>query len=194
MDRPRVILFDLGGVLFDYAPARRLDAIAAACRTDLDTVADFVAGVLPRDLDIGLASLTDLARGLNALADGKVGEEEAASLWLSVFSPNPDVWPLIEPLSRDYALGAFSDNPPFIRRLLPPQLDAVFLSSEIGALKPDPRAFTAVEQGLALPPDQILFIDDTYRNVLAARDRGWTAVHYRDPESLLRALRRDVLT
>lgn len=194
MTRPRVILFDLGGVLFDYVPARRVEALAAACRTDPEAIEALLAGPLARDLDVGLAGLPDLARALSALAGGRIGEDEAARLWLSVFSPNADVWPLLEPLARDYRLGVFSDNPAFIRRILPPVLHDVFLSSELGALKLERRSYQAVEAALGLPPEEILFIDDLYRNVLAARDQGWSAVHYRDPESLLRALRRDVLT
>ena len=118
MRRPRVIVFDLGGVLLDYAPERRVAAIAAACRTDEESVRAFLAGPLVRDLDAGLATPDHLARDLGHLAEGRLGVD----------------------------------------------------------------------------PSDILFVDDAYRNVTAARSRGWNALHYRSPEQLLADLRRNVLT
>ena len=50
-----------------------------------------------------------------------------------------------------------------------------FASYLIGATKPRPEAFHAVEQGTDRKPDQILFFDDLPANVAAARDRGWAS-------------------
>ena len=145
MGRPRVIVFDLGGVLLDYAPERRVSAIAAACRTDEDAVRAFLSGPLVRDLDAGLATLDHLARDLGRLAEGRIDAGEAARLWLSVFRPNQTLWTLLPPLSRDYRLACFSNNPGFVRQALPSEvtLDPVILSAEIGALKPEPASFAA---------------------------------------------------
>lgn len=196
MGRPRVIVFDLGGVLLDYAPERRVSAIAAACRTDEDAVRAFLSGPLVRDLDAGLATLDHLARDLGRLAEGRIDAGEAARLWLSVFRPNQTLWTLLPPLSRDYRLACFSNNPGFVRQALPSEvtLDPVILSAEIGALKPEPASFAAAEARLGVDPGDILFVDDAYRNVTAARARGWNALHYRSPELLLADLRRNVLS
>lgn len=196
MRRPRIIVFDLGGVLLDYAPERRVEAIAAACRTDEASVRAFLSGPLVRDLDAGLATLEHLARDLGHLAEGRIDEGEAARLWLSVFRPNRPLWDLLSPLSRDYRLACFSNNPGFVRQALPPgvAIDPVILSAEIGALKPEAASFAAAEARLGADPADILFVDDAYRNVIAARARGWNALHYRSPEQLLAELRRNVLT
>ena len=196
MRRPRVIVFDLGGVLLDYAPERRVAAIAAACRTDEESVRAFLAGPLVRDLDAGLATPDHLARDLGHLAEGRIDRDEAARLWLSVFRPNRPLWELLPPLSRDYRLACFSNNPGFVRQILPQHvtIDPVILSAEIGALKPEPASFAAAETRLGVDPSDILFVDDAYRNVTAARSRGWNALHYRSPEQLLADLRRNVLT
>lgn len=195
MQRPRILVFDLGGVLLDFAPQRRLAAIAAACRTDEESVRSLLAGPLVRDLDVGLATLGNLARDLGRLAEGRIDEAEAARLWLSAFSPNRELFDIAALLARDYRLAGFSNNPPFIRQALPPgvSLDPLVLSAEIGVLKPDPASFAAAEDVLQASPGEILFIDDAYRNVTAARSRGWTALHYRSPERLLADLRRNIL-
>ena len=52
---------------------------------------------------------------------------------------------------------------------LPCRFDAIFLSCEIGWLKPAPEAFQAALDGMALPPGEVLFLDDGAANVQAAR-------------------------
>ncbi len=196
MGERRVVLFDLGGVLFDYSPARRVTAIAAACRIeDEDAVRAFIAGPINGDLDLGLASLGDLAAGLSRLADGRIAEAEAARLWLSVFRPDLDLWQLAAGLAEAHVVGVFSNNPPFIRTVFPPavRLAHTLLSSEIAALKPAPASFKAAEAQVGARGDQIVFIDDAFANVMAARQFGWTAIHYRGFERLLADLRRERL-
>ena len=53
----------------------------------------------------------------------------------------------------------------------------VFVSSQVGFSKPDPRFFAAVAVQLALPPSQILLVgDDWLADVQGARAAGWQAV------------------
>lgn len=56
------------------------------------------------------------------------------------------------------------------------EFDHIFNSSDIGYAKPDARIFAHVEEQLGLPPDAILFFDDSATNVRAAIDCGWNAV------------------
>ncbi|MBN8291705.1 HAD-IA family hydrolase [Rhodobacter sp. NTK016B] len=58
------------------------------------------------------------------------------------------------------------------------QVDAVFASGEIGAMKPSVAAFAHVEQALDMPAHEILLIDDTPANVAAAEKRGWLGWDY----------------
>ena len=51
-----------------------------------------------------------------------------------------------------------------------------FLSFEIGALKPDRRAFDYVAGELNPPPDRVLFLDDNAVNVDGAAAAGFSAV------------------
>lgn len=53
----------------------------------------------------------------------------------------------------------------------------VFISSEIGAEKPDLRAFRAVEAAMGQPPEAFLHIgDDAAHDYAAARAAGWQAI------------------
>jgi putative hydrolase of the HAD superfamily len=53
--------------------------------------------------------------------------------------------------------------------------DAVFGSAELGAAKPDRTFYRRVTDALKVAPDEILFWDDSGRNVDAARAYGWQA-------------------
>jgi putative hydrolase of the HAD superfamily len=51
-------------------------------------------------------------------------------------------------------------------------------ASNTGILKPDPRAYAQATKGLGLPPQQILFVDDQFRNVAGAVNAGLQTQHF----------------
>ena len=55
----------------------------------------------------------------------------------------------------------------------------VFVSCELGAAKPDIAFFGRVEEQLQSPASAICLIDDSERNVMAAKAVGWSAIWYR---------------
>jgi putative hydrolase of the HAD superfamily len=57
--------------------------------------------------------------------------------------------------------------------------DAVLCSATIGVAKPEARAYEMAAERLELSVDECVFIDDTERNVTAARELGMAAVHFR---------------
>jgi putative hydrolase of the HAD superfamily len=64
---------------------------------------------------------------------------------------------------------------------LPSRLDALYLSHEIGYLKPAPEAFRVALSGMALPAGDALFLDDGAANVQAAQALGMKAHLVRGP-------------
>ena len=74
--------------------------------------------------------------------------------------------------------------------------DREFYSCDIGHKKPDPAYFTAILEELALPPDEVLFIDDVEANVAAARQLGIKASVFQpgprlEPHKLMRQVLAD---
>ena len=51
--------------------------------------------------------------------------------------------------------------------------DYVWLSFEIGAVKPNNKVYEIVEKECNIKPKNILFIDDEEKNILTAKSRGW---------------------
>jgi len=64
----------------------------------------------------------------------------------------------------------------------------VFLSHQMGALKPDEAAFRYVLNNLGVEPGAILFLDDNPGNVSAARRMGINAGFAKKPEGLINLL------
>jgi FMN phosphatase YigB (HAD superfamily) len=189
---PAAVLFDLGGVLLPFDRERRVAHMSAALGIAPQAVRDFMAAELHVRLDRGEAGEAELAQALSDLAGRAVGLADARALLLSVFeAPNLELWALAAQLKRRFVVGGFSDNPGFVAEVFPPgaSLEPMFWSCEIGAQKPTEAAFEAVEAGLGLAGEAILFIDDTPANVEAARRRGWQALVFTSNTALATELR-----
>jgi HAD superfamily hydrolase (TIGR01509 family) len=63
-----------------------------------------------------------------------------------------------------------------------------FVSWDEGLRKPDRRAFVRAEARMGASPGRILFVDDQMKNVEAAREAGWGAVHFRSASALRQTL------
>jgi 2-haloacid dehalogenase len=66
--------------------------------------------------------------------------------------------------------------------------EGTVVSSDEGIVKPDPRIFLLLLERYGLDTASTLLIDDSARNVKAARALGMPTVHFRSPEALRQAL------
>ena len=67
--------------------------------------------------------------------------------------------------------------------------DHVTLSYEVGAAKPDPSIYEHCLEGLNLPPERTLFLDDRLANVHGAELLGMHAVEFLNRDDVLSRLR-----
>ncbi|MCC6953468.1 MAG: HAD-IA family hydrolase [Deltaproteobacteria bacterium] len=61
--------------------------------------------------------------------------------------------------------------------------DRLFISGELGAMKPQPEYFETVTTALGVEPNSILFIDDEERYTSAASAAGWQFIVHESNES-----------
>ena len=54
----------------------------------------------------------------------------------------------------------------------------IFVSQDLRMLKPSQEIFAHVIHAIGLPPEEMLYVDDSLRNVEAARMAGLNAVHH----------------
>lgn len=66
--------------------------------------------------------------------------------------------------------------------------DLQIKSHEIGLRKPDPEIYVLAEERAGSPPGCCLLVDDAPVNCVAARARGWSAVHHTSTTGTVSAL------
>jgi HAD superfamily hydrolase (TIGR01509 family) len=52
------------------------------------------------------------------------------------------------------------------------------ISGHVGVVKPDPRIFEILFERVGRRPQELVFVDDSLKNVEAARALGMPAIHY----------------
>ena len=121
------------------------------------------------------------------------------SLWRILRSIAPEKIELLKRLSKKYDLYMLSNNNPVC---LPhavtmfeeagfPMYEGFkkcYMSFEMKALKPSEKFYKAVVEDIALPAEQMLFIDDSQKNVEGAVAAGLPAVYYKPGTDLAAVL------
>jgi len=175
-----VLLFDLGGVLMDFAGFEELGKLlpGAPHRSEI------------RDRWIRSKTVQLFERGKitpRHFADGVIEEFQldlAPKEFLTKFvkwarGPYPGAISLLRSLRSEYRIAALSNSnelhTPLHRRRFEDAIDSFFFSDEIGLVKPDGEIFDFVIHNLAVGPQRIAFFDDTPVNVEAAREAGLEA-------------------
>ncbi len=202
----KAIIFDMGGVLVDLD----IEACKNAFKTLLgyhriDELVDpcHQKGIYG-DLEGGVISAEEFrAKVLEESRPGSDPELVDKSMWHILSGISPYKAELLLRLAEKYDLYMLSNNNPicipYSRKLFEDAgapLDKVFrkcfLSHEMKALKPSESFYRAVVEQIGLPSGQMLFIDDSQRNVDASVAVGLPAVYY-EPGTDLSALLAEVL-
>lgn len=110
-----------------------------------------------------------------------------SSYYLSAVDPIPEAHELLRWTAEHYKVGLLSNIMPGLieemrSRSLIPDLayDAVIGSSDVKAIKPEPEIFAAATQKAGVPPEQILFVDDSRANLMVAEKTGWRVSWFDD--------------
>ena len=156
------------------------------------------------DLEEGTMSAEDFRDAvLRDSFPGSRPELVDEAMWHILSGINPYKAELLNRLAGSYDLYLLSNNNPVCmprsRKLFEQAgvpLDKVFrkcfLSYEMKALKPSEAFYRSVISQIGLPSDQMLFIDDSQKNVDGALAAGLPSVYY-EPGTDLSALLAEVL-
>jgi 2-haloacid dehalogenase len=93
---------------------------------------------------------------------------------------------------RVFALTNWSHQTfPIARRLYPflADFEDILVSGEEKLAKPDPQIYEVALARFQAKPEHSLFIDDSLKNIEAARALGIQSLHFQDPDQLEQALR-----
>jgi putative hydrolase of the HAD superfamily len=111
------------------------------------------------------------------------------SLSRRTFEPFPGVYAMLERLRDRYPLALVSDaqrcftEPEIEMMKLGWFFDHIFMSSDFGFRKPDPRYFAMALKALGVKPEDSVYVgDNAYRDLLGARKAGMKMVLVRSSE------------
>lgn len=195
MGLPRLLLFDLGGVLVDYDPIGPLTQLLPHRDDHHDIVRRWGDRRELRQLETGECPPRDFAAAVVAEFDLRLSPEEFLenfALWDR--GPVPGAIEFLRSLRGRIRLACLSNNNSVhwsrlcevfgVNR----EFDATYLSHEIGIMKPDPRAYEHVLAHERVRPQETVFIDDNAGNVAAARALGIDAFRCVGLEAVRRQL------
>lgn len=198
----KAIIFDMGGVLVDLDLEDCKKAfIENLGFNEINVILDpcHQKGIIG-ELEEGLVTADEFRAYVlersNPGADPHLVDE---SLWRILRSIAPEKIELLKRLSKKYDLYMLSNNNPVC---LPhavtmfeeagfPMYEGFkkcYMSFEMKALKPSEKFYKAVVEDIALPTEQMLFIDDSQKNVEGAVAAGLPAVYYKPGTDLASVL------
>lgn len=193
---PKALLWDFGNVIVRWDP-RTLYAKIFEEPAELDR---FLSHVCTMDWHMAHDGGVTFAENRARLLPQHPGYAEAIhaweSRWWEMFSgPIPETEAVIEALhargvpqyglsniSHETLAGTMALSPAFSR------LKGVVASGVDGVMKPSAEAFQLVCERFGHAPSDILFVDDSAKNVAAAEALGFDVHHFTDPAALRPAL------
>lgn len=203
----KALIFDMGGVLvdLDIEDCKRAFKESIGYH-DIDNIIDAChqKGIYG-DLEEGRLSAEEFrAIVLAGSRPGAAAADVDEAMSHILVGIHPAKVQLLRDLSEQYDLYMLSNNNaiclPFSSRMFDeagiPLKDIFikcFFSFEMKALKPSAAFYKAVMREIGLPAEQMLFIDDSQKNVDGSIEAGLPAVYY-EPGTDLAALMYDVLS
>lgn len=190
------ILFDFGQVIASFDLDRMVRNLAEASGSTPGAIRGYMTDV--RDLalryEAGALTTDGFFQGVRATTGVPFDREQFRQAYCDIFTPITETHDVIRALKPRYRLGLVSNTSEwhFEHGIRPvgvfPLFDAVTLSYEVGAMKPDPAVYHDALRKLGLPADACVYIDDLQINVDAAAHLGMRAFRYVDHLTLLRDL------
>jgi putative hydrolase of the HAD superfamily len=190
-----VLLFDLGGVLTDFAGFEELGRLLPHT-PDPSTVRDmWIQSKTVQLFERGEITPESFAHRLVEELHLELSPQEFLREFVPwARGPYPGALSLLRRLRNTHHIACLSNsnelNTPLHRASIHPHVDSFFFSDEIGLVKPDREIFEYVIRDLAVSPRRIAFFDDTPVNVEAARNAGLSAFLVEGIEETKAQLRR----
>ncbi len=184
---PRVIVLDIGNVLvgLDFARSRQRLYSLFPDEKKLARVQRWLRSV-EDPYSLGQITTEEFLRG--AVRELGLERETFIDLWNDIFIEREYMPPFVGELrAQGYTLAICSNtnelHMDYLQRMNPWFAEArhIILSYKVGALKPDPAIYQAVEAATGEPAAEHLFLDDLPENVAGARAAGWDAICFETP-------------
>lgn len=179
----RFVYFDINGCL-----VRFFHAAFTELARDIGAPADSVETVFWHYNDLVCRGEMSLEAFNGTLAEAlHVKRLDWQRYYMEAVRPIPEMHELAAWTSEHYHIGLLSNiMPGFIEYMkthgLIPNLpySAVIDSSKVKAIKPEPRMYEIATQKAGVKPSEILLVDDSRANIIAAERSGWHVLWFDD--------------
>jgi len=192
MQKIKVIIFDLGGVILNLDQERTIRAFARM-GADLEQVN--LDSHLFTDFEKGLISPDEFRNQIKKQIKGPTHDNVINDAWNAMLLDIPKQrLDLIAQLRRKFKIGLLSNTNKIhidyfndylkaenLDELWNSLFDKVLLSFEIGMRKPDLNIYEHAVQQFEVAPEQCLFIDDNHSNIVSANKIGIQTIWANQP-------------
>jgi glucose-1-phosphatase len=201
----RNIIFDLGDVILNIdVPIASKSFGELSGKEQVEIMKIFKENDLFRQFETGVLdepTFRNYVREILNLPD--LSDEAIDTAWNSLLLDlPPERVELLKKLSQNYRLFLLSNTSSIhitqVNKILKAStgverlgdlFETVFLSYEMGLMKPDPRIYTQVLEQAGLVAEETLFLDDNADNIKAASQVGIETIHVQKPVTILEYLK-----
>ena len=192
------IVFDLGQVLISFDYKLFVDKI----NQHKDGLGDQFLDNYKRNYEVhrqfekGKIAEKDFIAQMLEYLEHKIDGGTFCRYWSDIFSLNQDVIALLPQLKKNYKIYLLSNTNSIHKKYgyghyeFLKQFDKLFLSHEVGFIKPEEDIYRAVEKVSGLPSEEHIFIDDVQEYVDAAKSIGWDGIQFVGYDDLVDNLKR----
>jgi len=110
------------------------------------------------------------------------------------FVLNEPLLDYLKKIKRTVSLNIFTaghvQNLPEVRDKLDLVFEKIYSKSEVGIEKADSEAYKFIAKDLGKKPEEILFVDDTGKNVEAAKKAGLQTIQFESNDKLIKELNK----
>ena len=132
--------------------------------------------------------------------DDCIDGETFCKYWSDIFSVDEKVVSLLPELKKRFKLFLISNTNSIHKKYgfehyeFLKLFDKLFLSHEVGFIKPEKEIYQAVEKVSGFPSEEHIFIDDILEYVNVAKSLGWDGIQFLGYDDLVKNLKaRDIL-
>ncbi|MDD5108396.1 MAG: HAD family phosphatase [Candidatus Omnitrophica bacterium] len=191
----KVVLFDLGRVLVDFDHKRAAERISFFCTKSPQEIYNlFFESEATIAFEAGKISPENFYLRVKEMLDLKLSYESFIPIWNDIFylSPkNRSIFKLVNSLRARYKTALLSNinalHYEYVKKNFPVfgVFDEIFLSFELGLIKPDKEIYNSVVRKLKVNPQEIFYTDDRADLVESAKALGLRGSVFTNLEQLV---------
>jgi HAD superfamily hydrolase (TIGR01509 family) len=184
----KAVVFDAGGVITDWRT--HIEKFAAEIGK---TIEEFYKAVEAYEVPgcKGLIDSDEYCRGIMKDIGLEQDWKKLRQVFPQAFTPIEETYRLLEELNGRYRLAMLTNATKYsVDELDKRFFEVIVDSSVVGMVKPDKEIYLHTCQVLRLNPVQCIFVDDQIENVEAAKNLGFKTVHFTNPPSGVKLIRK----